>query len=282
MREWDEEKKFVLTLFERRTLQCSEFISVRKTGWFAMNEDWKWNNSQSQWVNCFSIHGWCVWCIIFYGQQNSMAMNYLTIYTLCTAKKFAWKAWNNIYTQKNPNASVPNRRNLIVIHLSSKFASTDTCSFNTYFWFVCRIIWFRITPIRYDIHVHIPRQPHSHDIFVSILFPFHFYHIELIENHQNQMAACWLKSGFLAVGDNALQRYFSSIEVDWIELLTIFHQIAFAFCVSIWCIRICTLRTMLAMFEFFFVEFDDKWMKSVTAHRNREKHVLMATFICSN
>lgn len=69
MREWDEGKKFVLTLFERWTLQCSEFISVRKTGWFAMNEDWKWNNSQSQWVNCFSIHGWCVWCIIFYGQQ---------------------------------------------------------------------------------------------------------------------------------------------------------------------------------------------------------------------
>lgn len=39
---------------------------------------------------------------------------------------------------------------------------------------------------------------------------------------------------------------------------------------------------LLAMFEFFFVEFDDKWMKSVTAHRNSEKHVLIATFICSN
>lgn len=100
------EKKFVLTLFERWTL-CSvpKFISVRKTGWFAMNEDWKWNNSQSQWVNCFSIHGWCVWCIIFYGQQNSMAMNYLTIYTLCTVHKFAWKAWNKIYTQKNPTTN---------------------------------------------------------------------------------------------------------------------------------------------------------------------------------
>lgn len=52
-------------------------------------------------------------------------------------------------TQQQMHIYVPNRRNLIVIHLSSNTASTDTCSFNTYFWFVCRIIWFRITPIRY-------------------------------------------------------------------------------------------------------------------------------------
>lgn len=41
-----------------------------------MNEDWKWNNSQSQWVNRF---GWCVWCIYIYNLWSAKLRTTMSI-----------------------------------------------------------------------------------------------------------------------------------------------------------------------------------------------------------
>lgn len=95
---------------------------------------------------------------------------------------------------RSQRSAAQRNRNLIAIHLSSKSASTDTCTLNTYSRFDCRIIRFvshRAVYSRYLCAA--PLKPWHLRCALPFLFPFHFYHIDMIENHQNQFIACRLK-----------------------------------------------------------------------------------------
>lgn len=152
MREWDEGKKVCFnTIWEMNAAVFRVYLSQKNR--LICNE---WRLKMKQLTKSMSklfFNSWVVCLVHNILRSAKFNGNELPdhLHIVHSTKVRMKNMEQNLHTEKPNNKCIyaPNRRNLIVIHLSSKSAPTDTCSFNTYFWFVCRIIWFRITPIRY-------------------------------------------------------------------------------------------------------------------------------------
>lgn len=215
-----------------------------KTGWFAMNEDWKskqLTKSMSKsffnsWV-VFWVHLFCT-AVSRIFNDNAFTWPFTHVHkSVCTRRpehseqNKKRKITNDQTKKKKKTRTEPRKvqprerereKDRITEILSSficrqnHIASTDTCSLNTYSRFVCRIIRFdsiRITSI------YIIQQPlcqwHFRAVYFSFVsFPFPFLS-HRIDRKPSKTDRCTMLSeiGLLAVGDSTSTTFLRSIKV---------------------------------------------------------------------
>lgn len=176
-----------------------------KTGWFALNEDWKWINSHTKSMSKSVFDSWVVFganLYIFCGQHNvqrqwiTWPMHWDTCAQVCTKQRPPITLRGENKTKAKTKASTEKTKSYRHSYVVKIRIDRHLYSQHLFQIRLCRIIRF-VSHRSLCVYTYNSAAPFCcHDIYVLFChlyflfhFHFHFHCIDMIENHQNPFAA---------------------------------------------------------------------------------------------